>query len=751
MGGKSGPSNKQLKKQADYQFSLNQRAQQQSLQDNRVSQNSPWGSVNWTQDPNTKQWTQNTTLAPAEQQRLDQQRGMLTGLGNVAQPVIGQVGDALKDRFQLSNIGMKGPSNVPTGPQFSQVGQGPQFQQSAQGPQFSQVGQGPQFNTDFGSIDPNKLAQMGQGQFTGAGAAAGYNPAQGQAAMGQAAQLGQAQQAQGERAALGNLGQANRADFASAGPASTFGGATTTAERAQQTGQQTYLDTRNLSAMPEASEAVRQQVIDSQYQQAMSRLQPQFDQQRQQALDRLYAMGGREGDPMFEQQKANLERNLTDQNQQALWNAINQGGAEQSRLFGLGMAGRQQGFNELLQGGQFTNQALMNEFQQSLANAQMGNQVGMANAANQNQAGIASMNAQNQMNQFNAGQQNQMGMFNAGQSNQFDLSRFGAENQMNQFNAGQMNQLGQFNAGQQNQFGLQQGQFNQQANMANQAAQNQFGLANMDAQNQAGQFNAGQQNAMGMFNAGQANDMSRFNAGQGLQGMLAGMNFNRQGQQMGNEALQQSFANQLAGTGFNNQAAQQGWQNQMRGLEFDNANAQQGWQNQLAGTGFNNAAGQQGFQNQMAQNAEQSRIRNEQIQQQLLERGVPMSELGSVLGMMGQVQNPQFSNFYTQGVQAPDYMSAYMQGQQMQAQGQAGMMSGIGSLAGSLGSAAILASDRRLKKNVSFVGKTAGGNNLYQYEYKFGGPAQVGVMADEVPEAAIDVNGVQFVDYSKVK
>jgi hypothetical protein len=240
--------------------------------------------------------------------------------------------------------------------------------------------------------------------------------------------------------------------------------------------------------------------------------------------------------------------------------------------------------------------------------------------------------------------------------------------------------------------------------MFNAGNQQQAGLANMAANNQ---FD------LARFNAENANN--QFNAGQGLQGMLAGLNYNRQGTVLGNEALQQGFQNQLAGTGFNNQAAQQG------------------------------------FQNQLAQNQEQSRIRNEQIQQALLERGVPMSELGAVLGMMGQVQNPQFGGYAQANIGSPDYLNAYMQGQQMKAQGQQGMMSGIGSLAGSLGSAAILASDRRLKKNIRPIGKTAGGHNLYQYEYKFGGPGQVGVMADEVPEAKITVNGIDFVDYSKVK
>jgi hypothetical protein len=441
MGGGGGTSTKKVKKQADYQYGLDQRAMQDQLEANRVNQTNPWGSVSWTQDPSGK-WTQTTTLDPAEQQRLDQQRGLLTGLGNVASPIIGQVGQSISTPLDFSGMA-PGPTGAPGVPQY---------------------------NTNFGSVDPALLAQMGQ---VGAGA--------------------------------------------------SFGGASSGVERAREYELQKKLDLSGLSALPEASEAARQQVIDAMYGQAQSRLAPQFEQQRREQLDRLYAMGGREGDPVFEQQRANLERQITDANQQALWNAINAGGAEQSRLFGLGMANRQQTFNEALQGGQFTNEALMNQFQQGAFNAGQANQVGMANAANANAAGIASMNAANQRDIFNAGQRQQ--------------------------------------------------------------------------------------------------------------GLLAGLEFNRAGTQLGNTLAQQ------------------------------------------------------GFQNQLAQNAEQSRIRDQQIQEALLQRGLPMQELGSVLGMMGQVQNPEFGSYAQGQIQAPDYLGAYNANQALKAQAQQGMMSGLGALAGVAGSA----------------------------------------------------------------
>ena len=83
---------------------------------------------------------------------------------------------------------------------------------------------------------------------------------------------------------------------------------------------------------------------------------------------------------------------------------------------------------------------------------------------------------------------------------------------------------------------------------------------------------------------------------------------------------------------------------------------------------------------------------------------------------------------------------------------------GFGSLAGSLGAAAISKySDIRMKQNIKLIGKTKSGVNLYSYEYKSefkeiaGHGKHIGVMAHEVPYAAfMSDNGYLMVDYSKV-
>lgn len=68
-----------------------------------------------------------------------------------------------------------------------------------------------------------------------------------------------------------------------------------------------------------------------------------------------------------------------------------------------------------------------------------------------------------------------------------------------------------------------------------------------------------------------------------------------------------------------------------------------------------------------------------------------------------------------------------------------------------------LKSDRRLKTNITPVGKLDNGLTVYSYRYKTGGPFMIGVMADEValtvPEAYVKGgagDGFDAVDYSKL-
>lgn len=79
---------------------------------------------------------------------------------------------------------------------------------------------------------------------------------------------------------------------------------------------------------------------------------------------------------------------------------------------------------------------------------------------------------------------------------------------------------------------------------------------------------------------------------------------------------------------------------------------------------------------------------------------------------------------------------------------------GLGGFLGQIG-AGIAASDRRLKTNIKKLGEYADGLGRYAFDYIWGGPRVIGVMADEVqrlrPYALGPViEGYATVDYSKL-
>ena len=101
-------------------------------------------------------------------------------------------------------------------------------------------------------------------------------------------------------------------------------------------------------------------------------------------------------------------------------------------------------------------------------------------------------------------------------------------------------------------------------------------------------------------------------------------------------------------------------------------------------------------------------------------------------------------------------MTANMYGSQAQAG--AGMFGTAVATAGSLATSAIMAglipSDRRLKKNISLIGKSLSGLNIYSFEYiddDYGKGLFQGVMSDEVPSSAVySIKGYDRVDYSSL-
>ena len=79
-----------------------------------------------------------------------------------------------------------------------------------------------------------------------------------------------------------------------------------------------------------------------------------------------------------------------------------------------------------------------------------------------------------------------------------------------------------------------------------------------------------------------------------------------------------------------------------------------------------------------------------------------------------------------------------------------GLGSGGGGMAGNMAKMFMMFSDRRLKRNIKSVGNIDG-VNLYSYNYIWDDVDRIGVMADEVPHAAVQhASGYMMVDYSKV-
>lgn len=183
--------------------------------------------------------------------------------------------------------------------------------------------------------------------------------------------------------------------------------------------------------------------------------------------------------------------------------------------------------------------------------------------------------------------------------------------------------------------------------------------------------------------------------------------------------------------------------------------------NRAANQAVIGAAGQaratrgQQLQEALAQTQLQNRARQQGVSERLTRRQLPFQEIGLLRGFVPGVQtpSPQGSNV--------DVMGAFQQRlnqQNRQAALEARQPSALGTLAslgGQLGSAAIMASDRRLKRDIARLGSLPIGIDLYRFRYLWDEDETVGVMADEVegvlPEAVvIRPDGYKAVDYAMI-
>jgi len=226
--------------------------------------------------------------------------------------------------------------------------------------------------------------------------------------------------------------------------------------------------------------------------------------------------------------------------------------------------------------------------------------------------------------------------------------------------------------------------------------------------------------------------------------------FGSQGQQF-MEGLQQAQAN----LGMQQQQYQQ--QMGLREQQFMEAAKQRGMTNEAAMQAWQSERAQydQMFSQQMQQANYQNELRINQIQEEMQRRGFTLNEINALISGQ-QVANPTFQGFSTaQRSETPQYLQAAGMGYDAAVQNYSMEQANdpMGDLFSMGGQAAgmFMMSDRRLKRNVRKIGETPSGVNVYAFDYVWGESA-IGVMADEVPHAAVMTpSGYYAVDYARIK
>lgn len=227
--------------------------------------------------------------------------------------------------------------------------------------------------------------------------------------------------------------------------------------------------------------------------------------------------------------------------------------------------------------------------------------------------------------------------------------------------------------------------------------------------------------------------------------------------------------------------AQYALDNQARAIQMADLESLYGQQmeqaqlaNQYAGQQYqlDAAEAQRRFAEQQAMYAQQTDAYNRQLQQDLMYRQQPLSELSTLL-TGSQPTYPTMNPYPTVNMQAPDIASmefananaintANQQAYQAALANQQGFTKGLFGLGGALGGAylsnpALFTSDRRLKENIELVGKRGDGIGVYNFTFKDDpdGVVHTGVMADEVekvyPDAVVTgQDGYKMVNYAAI-
>jgi hypothetical protein len=138
---------------------------------------------------------------------------------------------------------------------------------------------------------------------------------------------------------------------------------------------------------------------DALYKQQSAFLDPQWKQDQSDLENKLISQGITQNSDAWNRAVGDFSRNKEFSYNNARNSAITGGGAEQSRLFGLGLAANQNAYGQALNNAQFANSAQAQRFGQNLSGAQFGNTAqsqafdqGFANNQNQFNQGMAGRN-----------------------------------------------------------------------------------------------------------------------------------------------------------------------------------------------------------------------------------------------------------------------------------------------------------------------------------------------------------------------
>lgn len=226
----------------------------------------------------------------------------------------------------------------------------------------------------------------------------------------------------------------------------------------------------------------------------------------------------------------------------------------------------------------------------------------------------------------------------------------------------------------------------------------------------------------------------------------------------GETAAQNLFARQLSQGQFANQAAGQEYAQNQGQAAFNNQTAGQDYTQNQGAAQFANQAQNQQFNQSLANAQLQNTARQQGLQERAYLQNQPINQFTGLLGL-GQVGLPQGISYSPTQVAPTDVIGANalaaqvnQQNAALKSQANSGLMSGLFSL----GSSAILASDRRLKTDIRRLGTRRDGLGVYLYRYEAGGPATFGVMAQEVAKVRPDAvlrrsDGVLAVNYAALE